>query len=127
LSATASDQFGQPMVAQPTFTWALSGAGLLDSSQLYTAPQNDGLPQAAVVTASVGDVAGTAEIEISGGWSYYKFTLGGSHVAAGSSGFSGALTQYNSDWIAAAPVGDAIAQAIQGSVVFYSVAQQSDV
>ena len=42
--ATALDQFGHEMTTPPTFTWALAGydqVGEIDSSGLYTAPDED--------------------------------------------------------------------------------------
>jgi hypothetical protein len=37
-TATALDQFGQAMAAQPTFTWQIGGGGKISSTGLYTAP-----------------------------------------------------------------------------------------
>jgi hypothetical protein len=60
-TATAKDQFGNPMSPQPAFTWALSGVGTLSGSGLYTAPSTSGT---ATVTASVGGVSGMASVTV---------------------------------------------------------------
>jgi hypothetical protein len=40
-TATALDQFGQAMAAQPTFTWQVSsGSGTISSTGLYMAPKH---------------------------------------------------------------------------------------
>jgi subtilase family serine protease len=60
-AATATDQFGHAMNAQPGWSWSLSGSGSLGGSGLYTAPatgngsasvsvSGDGLTQSATVT-----------------------------------------------------------------------------
>ena len=36
-TATARDQFGASLIAQPTLTWAVSGSGTISASGLYTA------------------------------------------------------------------------------------------
>ena len=42
-TATAQDQFGDPMASQPSFTWSIaSGIGSIDSSGLYTSPGSTG-------------------------------------------------------------------------------------
>jgi subtilase family serine protease len=61
LTATALDQFGHAMSTQPSWTWSLSGGGLLNGSGQYTAPGNgsgtvtvyvsaDGLMQTATIS-----------------------------------------------------------------------------
>lgn len=61
-TASANDQFGDPMASQPAFTWTkTSGTGSIDSTGLYTAPIAAGT---AVVTATSGAFSGTASITI---------------------------------------------------------------
>jgi hypothetical protein len=50
-TADILDQFGKPMLTQPTFTWSLvSGAGVIDGNGLYTAPTSG--PGADTIEAS---------------------------------------------------------------------------
>ena len=37
-SATALDQFGDPLASQPSFSWLVGGIGAVDATGLYTAP-----------------------------------------------------------------------------------------
>ena len=61
-SATAKDQFGQPLSPQPTSTWSVSGGGSISSSGLFTAGSSVGGPF--TVTASSGGVSGTASVTV---------------------------------------------------------------
>ena len=61
-TATARDQFGNPMVPQPTFTWTVSGGGTISSSGLFTAASTPGGPY--TVTAASGSVSGTASVTV---------------------------------------------------------------
>jgi hypothetical protein len=63
-SATASDQFGQP-IASPAFTWTIlnSGPGSISTSGSYTAPAS-GSGSATIQATSAG-VSGTASVNIS--------------------------------------------------------------
>ena len=62
-TATAYDQYGDPMATQPTFTWSLaSGVGSVNSSSgLYTAPAATG---SAGVQATSGGLSGTASVTV---------------------------------------------------------------
>src|SRR5262249_55840508 len=61
--ATAFDQSGQALASQPFFLWRkLSGIGKVNASGVFTAPQRTGK---AVISASVGNVSGTALITVS--------------------------------------------------------------
>jgi len=63
LTATAYDQFGQPLANQPGFTWSVvSGGGAINSSGLYTAP---GAAGSATVQASSGAISASATLTIS--------------------------------------------------------------
>ncbi|HVX83200.1 MAG TPA: C2 family cysteine protease [Phycisphaerae bacterium] len=57
LLATAYDQFGQQMTAQPSFTWSKAGVGSVDSSGVYTSGATAGV---VTIQALAGGVAGTA-------------------------------------------------------------------
>ena len=60
--ATAYDQFGNALSAQPTFTWAkTSGVGSINASGLYTAPATTG---SAGITATSGLIVGSATITV---------------------------------------------------------------
>ena len=61
-TATAKDQYGQPLSPQPTFTWTVSGGGSISSSGLFTAGPTAGGPF--TVTASSGGVSGTASVTV---------------------------------------------------------------
>ena len=61
-SATALDQFGQPLNPQPTFTWTVSGGGTISASGLFTAGSAAGGPF--TVTAASGSVSGTASVTV---------------------------------------------------------------
>ncbi len=64
LIATAYDQFGNVLAAQPQFTWAITtGMGAVDPTGTYTAAAQ---PEADVVTASSGVVSGSASIQVVG-------------------------------------------------------------
>ena len=61
-TATAKDQFGVNLTAQPSFTWTLTaGGGSLSSTGLYTAP---GTGTLATVTATSGSVSGNASVYV---------------------------------------------------------------
>jgi hypothetical protein len=61
-TATALDQFGQALAAQPVFTWTLTGRGTISSTGLYTAPRRAGGPY--TITASAGGIHGTAQVTV---------------------------------------------------------------
>ena len=61
-AATGFDQFGNALLAQPAFTWAVSsGIGAISSSGLYTAPAASG---SATIRASSGGISGTASVTV---------------------------------------------------------------
>ena len=61
-SATARDQFGNPMDPQPDFTWTVSGGGSISPGGVFTAGSAAGGPF--TVTASAGGNAGTAQVTV---------------------------------------------------------------
>jgi autotransporter-associated beta strand protein len=62
-TATAYDQFGNPMVNQPTFTWSVVGAGSIDSSGNYQPPYTSG---SAMIRATVNSVSGQTAVTFPG-------------------------------------------------------------
>ncbi len=64
-SAVALDQFGNPMAAQPTFTWTSTGLGSVNSSGLYSAPSSGA--GSATVKAKSGSVSGAAAVTVVAG------------------------------------------------------------
>jgi hypothetical protein len=60
--ATARDQFATALVTQPTFTWSVSGGGIIDGNGLFTADATIGGPYTA--TAQSGAISGTATISV---------------------------------------------------------------
>ena len=62
-TATAFDQSGVPLAAQPTFAWSVSGGGSITSSGgLFTAGSTAGGPF--TVTATSASVSGTASVTV---------------------------------------------------------------
>jgi hypothetical protein len=63
-TATALDQFGQPMSPQPTFSWSLvSGVGGINASTgLYTAPNGTGSAAVQVTASSITSPSSTITI-----------------------------------------------------------------
>src|SRR5262249_39707610 len=64
-TATARDQFGNPLSVQPTFNWSLdsgSVGGVDANSGLYTAPLSPVGP--ATVRATSGAISGTAMVNV---------------------------------------------------------------
>lgn len=63
-TATARDQFAAALVAQPAFTWSVTG-GSISGTGLYTAPATAGGPF--TVTATTGGSSGTASVTVVAG------------------------------------------------------------
>ncbi|MGN6725033.1 MAG: Ig-like domain-containing protein, partial [Tepidisphaeraceae bacterium] len=62
-AAGAIDQFGQPLVTAPTYTWSvLTGAGTISSNGLFTAGTTSG---SVTVRAASGNISDTATITVS--------------------------------------------------------------
>ena len=92
ITATALDQFGNAMTAQPAFVWALpSGAGNVSATGRYTSPASGTL---ATVTATTGAFQATALIAVvSAPWTHvnintppldgYSFDTGGTFTVFG--------------------------------------------
>ena len=59
---TAYDQNNNPLSPQPSFTWSVSGGGIIDSSGLFTAGVSAGGPFS--VTAQSGSVSGAASVSV---------------------------------------------------------------
>ncbi|HVY39038.1 MAG TPA: malectin domain-containing carbohydrate-binding protein [Polyangia bacterium] len=79
-TASARDQFGTALVAQPSLTWTVSGGGTIGSGGLFTAGSSAGGPF--TVTATSGSVHGTASVTVSSGaTTVYRINCGGSAVS----------------------------------------------
>ncbi|MFL5754802.1 MAG: Ig-like domain-containing protein, partial [Chloroflexota bacterium] len=61
-TATAYDQFSQPLSPQPSLMWTVSGGGTISQTGLFTAGSTAGGPF--TVTASSGSVNGTASVTV---------------------------------------------------------------
>ena len=61
-TAIAYDQNNNPLSPQPTFTWSVSGGGMIDSAGLFTAGASAGGPY--TVTAQSGSVSGSATVSV---------------------------------------------------------------
>jgi hypothetical protein len=61
-TATARDQFGTNLTTQPTFTWTVSGLGVVSSGGLFVAGTTAGGPF--TVGAASGSVSGTATVTV---------------------------------------------------------------
>jgi hypothetical protein len=82
-TASALDQFDEPMTVQPAFAWTSSGGGSVTSSGLFTAGSVPGGPFS--VTAAAGAVSAAASVTITGqtlaSWQSQYFTA--TEIAAG--------------------------------------------
>jgi len=58
-SATARDQFNNPLASQPAFTWSVVGGGQIDSNGNYMPPY---VPGSATIYASSGGVTGSVTV-----------------------------------------------------------------
>src|SRR5262249_13969543 len=58
-TASAKDQFGSTLSAQPAWTWTMTGIGTLTPAGLYTAPGSTGT---ATVKATSGSIFNTAAV-----------------------------------------------------------------
>jgi hypothetical protein len=85
-TATAKDQFGNPLVPQPSITWMVSGGGTINSSGLFTAGSTAGGPY--TVTASSGSVSGTASVTVTAA---NTFTIGETNILSGNDNGNGNL------------------------------------
>ncbi len=97
-SASALDQFGNALTAQPTVNWAAS-SGTINSSGLFTAPTNSASNVS--VTATAGSVSQSAQVTVtSAGNSAATSIAAGSSSAQGSysadTDFSGGSTYSSS-------------------------------
>jgi uncharacterized repeat protein (TIGR02543 family) len=61
-TAVATDQYGNPLSPQPTFTWAVSGGGTVDVNGLFTAGTTAGGPY--TVSAQGAGASGTSSITV---------------------------------------------------------------
>ena len=59
-AAVALDQFGDPLAAQPTFTWGVQGGGGIDANGLFT-PAGE---STVTISATVGAVSGSVVLAI---------------------------------------------------------------
>lgn len=60
--AAASDQYGERLVAQPTFFWSRIGKGTIRQNGRYTAPSKPGGPY--TILASAGGLSGFAKVTV---------------------------------------------------------------
>ncbi len=58
-SASATDQFGNPLTTQPSFTWAVTGGGSITTTGLLTAPAT---PATSTVSATASAITGQATV-----------------------------------------------------------------
>ena len=63
-TATAFDQFGEPMNTQPAFTWSVSGLGSVSSAGLYSAPSSSSGNDTVQATATVNGVTFSASAAV---------------------------------------------------------------
>jgi PKD domain/Bacterial Ig domain/Gametolysin peptidase M11 len=61
-TATATDQFAEPLAPQPALTWVTSGGGTISAAGLFTADLTPGGPFTITVTTS--SLTGTAQITV---------------------------------------------------------------
>jgi len=58
-TATASDQFGRPLIMSPAFNWSVTGGGTISSAGLFTAPVAAAMSS---ITVSASSVTGRATV-----------------------------------------------------------------
>ncbi|MFO0790996.1 MAG: LamG-like jellyroll fold domain-containing protein [Pirellulales bacterium] len=92
LTAAIVDQFGDPMPAQPAFTWSItSGVGSVNAAGLYTSPLTGGAARVhATSTAGGADANITVAVPLA--WYRADSTSGTSLVDASGNGKTGTLT-----------------------------------
>ena len=61
-SATAIDQFGNPLASQPVFAWSVTGGGAVESNGRFTAGTAPGGPFS--ISAQSGSIHGTAQFHV---------------------------------------------------------------
>jgi hypothetical protein len=119
-SAAVRDQFGHPVPT--TFTWSVSGVGSIDSSGVYTADVNDGLPHTVVISATTASgQAGTARIVVTSEAQFrIRITGSGSANPGAYPDFEGSLTVVRPGWILADSISDALENraTLSGEVTF---------
>ena len=72
-SATARDQFGNPLSVQPAFTWSAVGGGQIDGTGLFTPAYVSGT---ATIQATSGGVSGAMNVALPGPASWSASTTG---------------------------------------------------
>ena len=82
--ATGYDQFGQPMTAQPTVSWSVSGGGTIDASGRFTAGSTAAGPL--TVTGSSGGITGTASVTVTSVSPDFSLSVGPTLVIIGRGG-----------------------------------------
>jgi hypothetical protein len=79
-TAIGSDQFGNVLAAEPTFNWAITGEGAINSAGLYSSPNQAGT---ATIQASSGAISQTAAITITGVQLQYRINAGDFNTSSG--------------------------------------------
>jgi hypothetical protein len=82
-TATALDQFGDPIAPSPTFAWSVSCGGTIDTTGLFTAGSAQAGP--CNVTATSGSVAGTASVIVVGSTTLTLAPVADAYVRDGAS------------------------------------------
>jgi hypothetical protein len=115
-TASARDQFGNALTAQPSFTWSANGGGNVNSSGLFTAGTSAGGPF--TVSAATGSIGGSASVTVSSGaTTVYRINCGGNAVSPFSADqfFSGGTTRTVTNSIATSGVTNAAPQGVYQS------------
>jgi Malectin domain len=115
-TATARDQFGTGLAAQPAFAWTTSGGGTISSAGLFTAGTTTGGPF--TITAASGSILGTASVTVSSTpTTVYRINCGGSAVSpfAADQFFSGGTARTVTNSIATSGLTNAAPQGVYQS------------
>jgi hypothetical protein len=114
-TATADDQFGNPLTNQPPMTWSLAsgGQGTINSTGLYTAPSSGSGTDTVQATATVNGttLTGTASASYSAGLAITSLTADPNPVTSGNTTtltaqvVDGAASLINFNWSVTAPAG----------------------
>ncbi|HWC29425.1 MAG TPA: galactose oxidase-like domain-containing protein, partial [Dehalococcoidia bacterium] len=94
-TATALDQFGEPMVTQPPMTWSVTGGGTIDAAGVFSAGAVPGGPY--VVSANTGALEATANVTVTAPDSLPTVAQAAAAVPNPSSGTTSALSVLGAD------------------------------
>ncbi len=125
-TATALDQFGDPLAPQPSFTWEALSCGSVTQSGLFTAPQQDGAGCTVRATTShdATTVSGDATVTVSAFLLYDDFSDGNDN---GWTRGSGQWSVQNGSYVNTAQGGDGNSFSYAGETAWSDITYTVDV